>query len=162
MYSAVKQRLKRNTGKVFNCLIQFLLTTVLSIEERVFLVEYVFQAGNRYTDLVQEQYAEKFPETPVSYCNAVCRLIEKLHETGSVLDGEQSGRPSKCNDKKLVDISDSMLRSPSKSLRKLAQEEDIGLATAHKAVREKLYLQKLFANKIKWVQACIDARGHHF
>jgi hypothetical protein len=23
-------------------------------------------------------------------------------------------------------------------------------------------LQKVFANKIKWVQACIDARGHHF
>jgi hypothetical protein len=37
---------------------------VLSIEERVFLVEYVFREGNRYTDLVQEQIAEKFPETP--------------------------------------------------------------------------------------------------
>ena len=23
-------------------------------------------------------------------------------------------------------------------------------------------LQKVFVNKIKWVQACIDARGHHF
>jgi hypothetical protein len=23
-------------------------------------------------------------------------------------------------------------------------------------------LQKVFANKIKWVQACVDARGHHF
>jgi len=23
-------------------------------------------------------------------------------------------------------------------------------------------LQKVFANKIKWVQACTDARGHHF
>jgi hypothetical protein len=30
---------------------------VLSIEERVFLVEYVFREGNRYTDLVQEQFA---------------------------------------------------------------------------------------------------------
>jgi hypothetical protein len=40
----------------------------------------------------------------------------------------------------LMDISDSMLRSPSKSLRKLAQEKDIGIATAHKAVREKLNL----------------------
>jgi hypothetical protein len=36
---------------------------VLSIEERVFLVEYVFREGNRYTDLVQEQFADKFPET---------------------------------------------------------------------------------------------------
>jgi hypothetical protein len=34
---------------------------VLSIEERVFLVEYIFREGNRYTDLVQEQFAEKFP-----------------------------------------------------------------------------------------------------
>jgi hypothetical protein len=34
LYSVVKQRLKCNTGKVCNCLIQFLLTMVLSVEER--------------------------------------------------------------------------------------------------------------------------------
>jgi transposase len=64
----------------------------------------------------------------------------------AVLDAERSGRPSKLNDKKLMDISDSMLRSASKSLCKLAQEKDIGVATAHKAVREKL---NLFSNKIE-------------
>jgi hypothetical protein len=37
---------------------------VLSIEEPIFPVEYVFPEGNRYTDLVQKQFAEKFPETP--------------------------------------------------------------------------------------------------
>jgi hypothetical protein len=37
LYSVVKQRLKCNTGKVCNCLIQFLLTMILSIEERVFI-----------------------------------------------------------------------------------------------------------------------------
>jgi hypothetical protein len=37
---------------------------VLSIE-RVFLVEYVFREGNRYADLVQEQFAEKFTCTAV-------------------------------------------------------------------------------------------------
>jgi hypothetical protein len=37
LYSVVKQRLKCNTGKVCNCLIQFLLSMVLSIEERVFI-----------------------------------------------------------------------------------------------------------------------------
>jgi hypothetical protein len=37
LYSVVKQRLKCNTGKVCNCLIQFLLTMVLSIEEHVFI-----------------------------------------------------------------------------------------------------------------------------
>jgi hypothetical protein len=40
---------------------------VLSSGERVFLVEYVFREGNRYTDLVQEQFAEKFPETPPDF-----------------------------------------------------------------------------------------------
>jgi transposase len=93
---------------------------VLSIEKRVFLVEYVFREGNRYTDLVLEQFAEKFPETPVPHRNAFRRLIEKFRETGSVLDAERSGRSSKLNEKMLMDISDYMLRSPSKSLRKLA------------------------------------------
>jgi hypothetical protein len=115
---------------------------VLSIEERDFLVEYVFREGNGYTDLVQEQFAEKFLETPVPYHNAI-------RETDSVLDAERSGRPTKLNDKKLMNISDSMLRSPSKSLRKLAQEKYIGLVTAHKAVREKL---QIFQYKVTEVQ----------
>jgi len=51
---------------------------ILSIEERVFLVEYVFREGNRYADLAQEHFAEKFPETPVPHRNAVRRLIEKF------------------------------------------------------------------------------------
>jgi hypothetical protein len=109
LYSVVKQRLKCNTGKVCNCLIQFLVTTVLSIEERVFLAEDVFREDFRYTDLVQKQFAEKFSETPVPHRNAVRRLNEKFRETGSVLDAERSGRASKLNDKKLMDISDSVL-----------------------------------------------------
>jgi hypothetical protein len=56
-----------------------------------------------------------------------------------------------------------MLRIPSNSLRKLAQENDIGLVTAHKAVREKL---NLFPHKVTTAQefkpAYTDARGHHF
>jgi hypothetical protein len=73
----VKQWLKCNTGKVRNCIIQFLLTMVLSIEERVFLAEYLFREGNSYTDLVREQFAENFPETPEPHRNAVSRLTEK-------------------------------------------------------------------------------------
>jgi hypothetical protein len=63
---------------------------VLSSEERVFLVKYVFREGNRYTDLVHEQFAEKSPGTTLPH------------------------------------------------------------------------LQKVFANKIKGVHACIDARERHF
>ena len=43
LYAVVKQRLKGITGKVFNCLITFLLTMVLSIEERVFLLNTSFE-----------------------------------------------------------------------------------------------------------------------
>jgi hypothetical protein len=49
---------------------------VLSIEERVFLVEYVFREGYTYTDLLQDQFSEKFPETPVPHRNAFRRLNE--------------------------------------------------------------------------------------
>jgi transposase len=55
---------------------------------------------------VQQQFAEKFPQTAVPHRNAFRRLIEKFRETGLVLDGERSGRPSELNDKKLMDISD--------------------------------------------------------
>jgi hypothetical protein len=51
-----------------------------------------------------------------------------------------------------MDISDCMLQGPSKSLHKLVQKKNIGLATAH----------NVLSNKIKQVQACTDARGHHF
>jgi hypothetical protein len=55
---------------------------------------------------VQEQFAEKFPETPVPHRNAFRRLTEKFRETGSVLDTERFGRPSERNDKTLMYISD--------------------------------------------------------
>jgi hypothetical protein len=51
---------------------------VLSIEERAFTVEYVFREFSRYIDLVQQQFAEKFPETPVPHRDVVRRLIEKF------------------------------------------------------------------------------------
>jgi hypothetical protein len=49
---------------------------VLSIKERVFLVEYVFRGGNRYNNLVLKQFAKKFPETPAPQRNALRRLTE--------------------------------------------------------------------------------------
>jgi hypothetical protein len=55
----------------------------------------VFREVNRYNELMQEKFAEKFPETPVPHRKAVCRLTEKFRGTGSVLDVERSGRPSK-------------------------------------------------------------------
>jgi hypothetical protein len=80
---------------------------VLSIEKRVFNFEYVFREGTRYTDLVQEQFADNLPEPPVTYRNAVRRITEKFRETVLVLNAKRSGGTSKLNHKKLMDISDS-------------------------------------------------------
>jgi hypothetical protein len=63
---------------------------------------------------VQEQFAEKFP---IFHRNAFRSHIEKFRETGSVLDAERIGKSYKIYDKKLMDISDSMLRIALKSLR---------------------------------------------
>jgi hypothetical protein len=71
---------------VCNFLIQVLITKVLSIEERVFHVEHLFLEANRYTDLVQKQFAEKFTEISAPHRDTFRRLIEKFHKTGSVLD----------------------------------------------------------------------------
>jgi hypothetical protein len=115
LYSVVKQRLKCNTGKVRNCLIQFLLNMTLPIEERVFLVEYVFLEGNRHTDL-----------TPPGFylCGAAqsavcCDRPRALYELKTAITA---------------------------FIRNVSQAD----------------LQKVFVNKIKRVQACIDTRGHPF
>jgi hypothetical protein len=61
LYSVVKQGLQCNTGKVCNCLIQFLLSMDLSIEERIFIsaqrlsestVYYQCNYGNKYVSRV--------------------------------------------------------------------------------------------------------------
>jgi hypothetical protein len=85
LYSVVEQRLKCNTSEKFNSVIQFSLTMVLSIEERVLLVEHVFREGNRFR---AGAICGKFPEIPVTHHNAVCSVCEELCETGSVSDAE--------------------------------------------------------------------------
>ena len=98
---------------------------------------------------MRQQFAEKFSDKPVPHSNAVRNLVDEFRETGSVYGAKCCGRPAKLLEKKLLDISDSMLQSPLKSLRKLAQQHDIGLATAHKVVRRQL---KLFLYEIMAVQ----------
>jgi hypothetical protein len=90
--------------KVFNCLIKvysiwlFQLKNVFSCWIRLSKRQQIhrFSAG---------ALCWNFPETPVPHRNAFRILIQKFRETGSVLEAELSGRPSKLNDKKLMDIS---------------------------------------------------------
>jgi len=110
---------------------------------------------------VQEQFAEKFPETPVPHRNVVRRLIEKFRETGSVLDAERSETPSKLNGEKLVDLTppDFCLWGAAKSAvyRHRPRMHELKTAiTAYLRNISQADLQKVFANKIKRVQTCTD------
>jgi hypothetical protein len=57
---------------------------VLSVEERTFLVEHLFQCGGVCTQDVQQQFKAQFPETKVPHRNGVQQLIQKFQETGSM------------------------------------------------------------------------------
>jgi hypothetical protein len=117
---------------------------VLSIEEHVFLLNTSFEKA---IDIPYYCRSNLLKNSQKHLYLIAIQFIDLLRNfvKQAVLDTVPSGRPSKINDKKL-DISDSMLQSQSKSLHKLAQKEDIGLATVHKVVREKL---NLFPYKIK-------------
>jgi hypothetical protein len=54
LYSVVKQRLMVNTGKVCNCLIQFLLATIPEFEARVFISAQRLSELTLFTSVLQK------------------------------------------------------------------------------------------------------------
>ena len=70
----------------------------LTTEERIFLVEFVFREGNKYTVRAQERFKEQFPHTKVPHGDTVRDLIKKFRRTGSVKDEGRSGRPTKLDE----------------------------------------------------------------
>jgi len=136
---------------------------VLSVEEFMFLVEHVFWCGGEYTQDVQQRFQAQFLETKVPHLNAVRQLSQKFKETGSVCDGTRYGRPSILSEKKVLVISDRMLQSPKKSIRKLSQQIGVSYGTAHTALKKRLRLHpyKIIAvhelkpgDRAKWVAYC--------
>ena len=117
-----------------------LTVKMFSTEERAFLVEHVFHEGDRFTENIKMKFRLRFPNSRCPNRDTVRDLINKFHETGSVQDAPKTGRPTILTDNKLDEISDIMLRSPTKSMRKLAQETGISARTAHKAVTKELNL----------------------
>ena len=111
---------------------------VLSIEERVFLVENVLRSNDEYTEEVKQKFTNQFPNQTLPHRNAVRRLLEKFRETGSVCDLPRAGRPKVLTEHKLNEISDAMAMSPTKSLRRLSQQVGVSLGSSHTAVRAEL------------------------
>jgi hypothetical protein len=72
----------------------------------------------------------------IMQCSSWFRNSRKL----SVCDATRSGRPSILTEKKVLDISDRMLGSPKKSIRKLSQQVGVSYGTAH-SFKKRLRLQ---------------------
>jgi hypothetical protein len=133
---------------------------VLTIEEKVFLVQHVLHNGDKYTENVQQKFAQQFPDAQVPHRNAVRNLINKFHETGSVQDAPQSGKPS-TSEETVLNIQDRMLQSPSNSVRWLSQQVHVSKNTTHRILRKNL---KLYPYRMSIVhqlkerdhQSCVD------
>ncbi|XP_049766567.1 uncharacterized protein LOC126099981 [Schistocerca cancellata] len=94
--------------------------------------------------------------------NAVQNLITKFRKTGSFDNAPKSGRPSTSKSKeKVVEVQDMMLKSPKKSVRRLAQQADVSVGPAHKIRRKSLsmYMYKMsVVHELKDTDrpACVD------
>ena len=109
---------------------------VLTLQERIFIVENVLRKGGKYTKEVQELFQKKFGAERLPHRNCVSALLHKFKETGSVQDKPKTGRPKVVTDTVLQNVTNKLQRSPRKSLRRLSQETRISLTSTHRAVHQ--------------------------
>lgn len=117
-----------------------------SQEERVFIVEQ-YLSTRSYVHVVNE-FRKKYPDAAVPNNSTITRLIARFRECGSVADRKRTGRPAILTDAKLDEVRNAMLRSPSKSLRRLSSHSQISYGSAQKAMKK----LKLRAYHVRSVQ----------
>ncbi|PSN33950.1 hypothetical protein C0J52_19935 [Blattella germanica] len=69
---------------------------------------------------VCRQFTEKFPGIPVPHRNMVRKLVVKVRETRSFHDRTRKGKKIILMEEKVVEIGESLQRTPTKSLRRVA------------------------------------------
>ena len=117
---------------------------VLTLQERIFVVENVLRKGGKYSKEVQELLQEKFSAERLPHRNCVSALLDKFKKTGSVQDKPKTGRPKVVTDTVLQNVTNKLQRSPRKSLRRLSQETRTSLTSTHRAVHQ----LKFFSYKV--------------
>jgi hypothetical protein len=101
--------------------------------KRLFIVEHYLASRSYLT--CQNEFRDTFPDSPVPNKSKISRLVNRFRDTGSVQDTHRSGRPSVLSDEILDDISQTLLRSPRKSLKKLSLQSGLSYGSVHKANR---------------------------
>lgn len=126
---------------------------VLSTEERIFLVERVFRNGGRYTRMVVQRFIARFPDKQPPHRITVRNLLNKFLATGNVEDAPRSGRPA-VSEEKCLDIQDRILKSPSKSLRKMSQQVNVSVSTVHKILKHRLNFHPYRISVVSELKEC--------
>jgi hypothetical protein len=83
--------------------------------------------------LCQEAFQQAFPNDMVPN-RTIYRIVTKFEEVVSLCDRKNNHLLTVLNNDTLEDVRLSLLQSPSKSLRKLSQQMNMSLGSAHKAV----------------------------
>ncbi|PSN38065.1 hypothetical protein C0J52_16686 [Blattella germanica] len=91
---------------------------IWAAETLIHLENMVFREGDKFSENVKIKFRKHFPNAICPNRDTVRDLIRKFRETGSVHDVPRSGRPKLLTEAKVDEISDVMLRSPTKSMRK--------------------------------------------
>lgn len=110
---------------------------VYSTAERVCLLEHYFRSGS-YT-VAREKLGELNPDCAAPSNSTIKRLVDKFRTTGSVADAHRSGRPS-LEEERIPEIQDSITKSPTKSVRRLASQTGTPKTSVHRVVRNVLCL----------------------
>lgn len=102
-------------------------------EQRVFIV--LSYCESKSYAKCQEDFSNAFPDAKVPNKSSICRLFHRFRDTGSVNDRKRTGRPSVLTDDSLQTISETFIRSPKKSLRKLSTQIGLSYGSVHKATK---------------------------
>lgn len=114
-----------------------------NIEQKVFLVEKLIKSDGRYTKDVKTSFRNKFNCEPMDR-KSVAALLKRFRKTGTVTRKSREQEPTLLKREKLQEIKEAMERSPNKSVRRLSQEMDLSVGSAHGALKS----LKLFPYKV--------------
>ena len=74
------------------------LKMVLTLQEKIFIVENVLRDNDKFTKEMQESFQEKFDAERLPHRNCVSSLLHKFKDTGSVQDKPKNGIPKVVTD----------------------------------------------------------------
>lgn len=117
---------------------------VLSLEERVGLVQIYYETGQSAIDTVRG-YRNRYGVRDICTATAVTKLIEKFCRTGSVMDAKRTGRPPISEEQVAeVEFASHLIAATNhyaeSSTRKIAEATAIPQPTVFKILRKKLNL----------------------